>query len=556
MEKLWLKSYPEGVPAEIDLSRYQSILELFSTACENYAESKAYSNLGSSLTYKELEEKSRYFAAFLQQELGLKKGDRVAIMLPNLLQFPVAMFGAMRAGCILVNINPLYTHHELTHVLNDCGAKVLVILANFKDVLAKTLPEVELKHVILTEIADLFPAPKRVLLNFVIRHIKKMVPKTKIKGAYRFNQALHQGKKSALTPVTLTQEDVAFLQYTGGTTGVAKGAILTHRNLIANILQLEAWFKPAVGDNNLDNVVVITPLPLYHIFSLTVNCLFFLLRKSLIVLITNPRDIPNFVKTLKKQPFNIITGVNTLYNALANNPDFAKLDFSHLKLTVAGGMAVQKAVAKRWQDITGCVLIEGYGLTETSPVVTANLLDNKEFSGSIGLPIPSTEVSIRDQDHNELEIGEVGEICVRGPQVMRGYWQSGEVTERAFSVDGWLHTGDMGRIDNHGFFYVVDRIKDMINVSGFNVYPNEIEDIIAKYPGVLEVAVVGIADEHSGEVPKAFIVKKDPNLTEKDILKYCHENMTGYKVPKQVEFRDELPKTNVGKILRRALRTN
>ena len=551
MDKIWLKEYPQGVPAEINPDQYASLKAMFEDSCRQYAALPAYSNLGSVLTYAELEKLSRQFGAYLQKNVGLKKGERVAIMMPNLLQYPVALFGVLRAGLVAVNVNPLYTERELEHQLKDSGAHTIVILENFAHTLQAALPHTDMPHVVVTAVGDLVPFPKRAIVNFVVRKVKKMVPAWNIPAAVPFRAALSEGTQHSLDDVTITGSDIAFLQYTGGTTGVAKGAMLTHRNMVANTLQLGAW---VCGAFEKGKEQIITALPLYHIFSLTVNALFMLHYGGENVLITNPRDIPDFIKTLKKHPWSAITGVNTLFNALAHDPGFPALDFSRLKLALGGGMAVQRAVAAKWKQLTGVPLIEGYGLTEASPVVTANRLDLKEYSGSIGLPLSSTDLSIRDDDGKELKVGEVGELCFKGPQVMRGYWQRPDETAKVLSADGWLKTGDMGRIDARGYVYIVDRKKDMILVSGFNVYPNEVEDVIAMHPGVREVAAIGVPDEHSGEVVKLFVVKKDPKLTEAALKEWAHKELTGYKRPKYIEFRDELPKSNVGKILRRELR--
>ncbi len=551
MEKIWLKEYPRGVLAEVNPDQYASLKAMFEENARKYARRPAYSNLGATLGYADLDRLSRQFGVWLQKVAGLKKGDRVAIMMPNLLQYPVALFGILRNGMVAVNVNPLYTERELEHQLKDSGTQAIVILENFATTLQATLPHVSLKHVIVTAIGDLLPAPKRQLVNFVVRRIKKMVPSWRIEGAVPFRDALTQGARQTLEEVPVTGEDIAFLQYTGGTTGVAKGAVLTHRNMVANTLQLAAW----VGDHfTYGEEHIVTALPLYHIFSLTVNAMVMLHFGGENILITNPRDIPDFIKTLKKSHWSCITGVNTLFNALLHAPEFEHLDFSHLRFALGGGMAVQRAVAERWKKLTGIPLIEGYGLTEASPVVSANPLDIKEYSGAIGLPMPSTDVSIRDDDGRELKIGEVGELCFKGPQVMRGYWNRPDETAKVLSADGWLRTGDIGRIDSRGYVYIVDRKKDMILVSGFNVYPNEVEDVMMMHPGVREVAAVGVPDEHSGEVVKLFVVKKDPTLTVETLKDWAHKELTGYKRPKYIEFRDELPKSNVGKILRRELR--
>lgn len=551
MEKIWLTEYPQGVPAEINPDQYASLKAMFEHSCRQYRTRPAYSNLGTTLSFADLEQLSHQFGAYLQKVAGLKKGERVAIMMPNLLQYPVALFGVLRSGLVAVNVNPLYTERELEHQLKDSGAHSIVIVENFAATLQAALPNAEVRHVIVTSIGDLVPFPKRAVVNFVVRRVKKMVPAWHIEGAVPFRAALAQGAQHALDDVEVSGEDLAFLQYTGGTTGVAKGAMLTHRNMVANTLQLAAW---VAGHMQPGKEKIITALPLYHIFSLTVNALFMLHYGGENILITNPRDIPDFIKTLRNHRWSAITGVNTLFNALAHDPGFATLDFSCAKLALGGGMAVQRAVAQRWKQLTGIPLIEGYGLTEASPVVTANRLDLKEYSGSIGLPLSSTDLSIRDDPGNELKVGEVGELCFKGPQVMRGYWNRPDETAKVLSEDGWLRTGDMGRIDARGYVYIVDRKKDMILVSGFNVYPNEVEDVIAMHPGVREVAAIGVPDEHSGEVVKLYVVKKDPNLTEQALKDWAHKELTGYKRPKYIEFRDELPKSNVGKILRRELR--
>jgi long-chain acyl-CoA synthetase len=549
MERIWLKSYPPGVPADIDPSEFRSLVELFDTSIRKYGERPAYHSMGKTLTFAELEKLSRHFAAWLQSK-GLAKGARVAIMMPNCLQYPVAMFGTLRAGCTVVNVNPLYTARELEHQLKDSGAEAIVVLENFGRVLQEVRHKTPVKHIVVTSLGEMLGL-KGLIVNLVVRKVKKMVPPFELPGATTMKDALGAGKDKKLATPQLLHEDIAFLQYTGGTTGVSKGAILTHRNVIAALLQYRVWLQPAVGDAR---PVIITALPLYHIFSLTVNALNMMVMGGENVLITNPRDIPAFVKELGKHKYSIITGVNTLFNALLNHPEFAKLDFSSVKLAVGGGMAVQKAVAERWKQVTGTTLIEGYGLTETAPAATANPLDIREFTGSIGVPMPSTEVVLRDDNDRDVPLGETGEICIRGPQVMKGYWQRPEETAQVLGKDGFLHTGDIGIMDAKGFIRIVDRKKDMILVSGFNVYPNEIEQVVAMHPGVLEVAAIGVPDEHSGEVPKVFVVKKDPQLTEADVLEHCKKELTGYKRPKYVEFRTELPKTNVGKILRRALR--
>jgi long-chain acyl-CoA synthetase len=549
MERIWLKSYPPGVPAEIDYKAYKSLGDLFEKSVALYRERDAFHCMGKTISFGELDAMTRDFGAWLQAK-GLPKGARVAIMMPNCLQYPVAMFGALRAGYTVVNINPLYTARELEHQLKDSGADVIVILENFARTLQQVLPKVPVKHVVLAALGDLL-GPKGLIVNFVVRKVKKMVPAFELPAAQRFNKVLAEGAGKPLKPFDVGHEDIAYLQYTGGTTGVSKGAMLLHRNILANIVQSEAWLLPSLKG---ETAVIITALPLYHIFSLTVNCLLMLKVGGCNILITNPRDIPGFVKELAKHRYNIITGVNTLFNALMNNPDFAKLDFSYLRSAVGGGMAVQKAVAVRWKQMTGKPLQEGYGLTESSPSATMNPPYIESYNGSIGLPMPSTEIAIRDDAKRDVKQGDPGEICIRGPQVMKGYWQRPDETAKVLGPDGFLYTGDIGVMDEKGFVTIVDRKKDMILVSGFNVYPNEIEQVVAMHPGVLECAAIGVPDEHSGEVPKVFVVKKDPNLTEQDVLEHCKKELTGYKRPKYVEFRTELPKTNVGKILRRALR--
>lgn len=547
----WLAHYPPGVPAEIHTSQYASIVAIFEEACSRYPQRPAYSSFGKTLTYAELDQASAQFAAFLANEWKLCKGNRLAIMLPNTLQYPIALFGALRAGLTVVNVNPLYTARELEHQLADSGAKTILVLENFASTLEKAIGQTSVEHVIVTSMGDQLGFPKGPLISFAVKHIKKMVPPWSLPRHLRFNDVLAKGAGMSAPKVELGHDDTAFLQYTGGTTGVAKGAVLTHGNMIANTLQLAVW----VGDLfTRGEEQIITALPLYHIFSLTVNALLMTYFGGENVLIANPRDMPGFVKTLKKNRWSAITGVNTLYNGLLNHPDFASLDFSRVKFALAGGMAVQRAVATRWKHTTGIPLVEGYGLTETSPVVTANPLDIKDYTGSIGMPMPSTDMTLRDDDGHDVPLGEPGEICVRGPQVMKGYWQRPGETAKVLDDDGWLRTGDIARMDEKGMFYLVDRKKDMILVSGFNVYPNEVEDVVAQHPGVLEVAAVGVPDEHSGEVVKLFVVKKDPSLTEEALKKFCHDELTGYKRPKYIEFRNELPKSNVGKILRRELR--
>ena len=551
MEKIWLKHYPPGVPKEAELDAWPSLKHVFDEACEQYRDLPAFTNMGKTITYSELDQHSRYFGAFLQNNAGLEKGDRVALMMPNLLQYPVALFGVLRTGMVAVNVNPLYTPRELQHQLSDSGAKAIVILENFASTLEKVIDKTDVKTVIVTGIGDMLGFPKRAIVNFAIKHVKRMVPEWNVPHAIPFLRALNDGKWQTLEDVDVGPSDLAFLQYTGGTTGVSKGAMLSHRNMTANLAQMKAW----IGQLSLETPgTVITALPLYHIFALTVNLLSFLIRGGHNILITNPRDFPAFVAEMKKYPFTFITGVNTLYNALLNTPGFSELDFSQLKGSFAGGMAAQEAVARQWKQVTGNVLTQGYGLTETSPVATSCLLGAGEYDGSIGVPMPSTDLCIRDDDGNDLPTGEIGEICIKGPQVMEGYWNRPEETAKVITEDGWLRTGDMGRMDQNGLTYIEDRKKDMILVSGFNVYPNEIEEVAVEHEGVLEAAAVGVPDEKSGEIVKLFIVRKDPTLDAAAVKAFCKERLTGYKVPKIIEFRDELPKTNVGKILRRALR--
>ena len=551
-DRPWLQSYPQGVPAEIDPDQYRSIAAVFDATVARFGDRPAYRNFGKTLTYSEVDALATQFAAYLIGELGLKKGDRVALMMPNCLQYPIATFGILRAGLTVVNVNPLYTARELRHQLVDAGAAAIVVVDNFGHTVQEVLADTPLKQVITTGLGDMLGFPKGALVNFVLKYVKKMVPDYDIPGTVRFRDALGAGKRHTLPQIDIDPSDIAFLQYTGGTTGVAKGAMLTHRNLVANMRQASAWLSP--NDLRPGEEVIITALPLYHIFALTANGLVFMELGGLNHLITNPRDMPGFVKELKTSGFTAITGVNTLFNGLLNTPGFDQVDFSRLKITLGGGMAVQRAVAERWKKVTGVTLVEAYGLTETSPAACINPLDIKEFNGSIGLPIPSTDVCVKDDDGRQVALGEIGELCIRGPQVMKGYWQRQEETARTIDADGWLHTGDMARIDEQGFVYIVDRKKDMILVSGFNVYPNEVEDVVAAMPGVLEVAAVGVPDERSGEAVKLFVVRKDPSLTAEDIKAYCRQSLTGYKQPRQIEFRKELPKSNVGKILRKELR--
>ncbi|GAA4354652.1 long-chain-fatty-acid--CoA ligase FadD [Kangiella marina] len=550
MEKVWLKNYPEKVQQTIDTDRYANLTDILSETVEKYGDKPAVTNLGLTLTYSELAQRVNDFAAYLQNDLGLEKGDKPALMMPNLLQYPIALFGALKAGLAVVNVNPLYTPRELAHQLSDSGAKSIVILANFSDTLAEALDKVELDNIIVTQVGDVCPQPKRFVVNFVVKYIKKMVPKAALPNTINFVDALQKGKRSTFKKVEIGHDDVAFLQYTGGTTGVAKGAVLSHKNMVANVQQTYAWMGPFLDEGN---ETIITALPLYHIFSLCVNCLLFTKAAGHNIYITNPRDMKDFCKSLRAYPFTTLTGVNTLFNGLLNQESFRQLDFSQLKLTVGGGMAVQKSVAEEWQKLTKTPLLEGYGLTETSPVVSMNPLDLEAYNGTIGLPVPSTDVQIRDEEGNELGFDEPGELWVKGPQVMVEYLGRPKETDEVLQ-DGWLATGDMATIDKDGFLRIVDRKKDMILVSGFNVYPNEIEDIVALHPGVLEVAAIGEPDDVKGEVVKIVVVKKDQSLDKDTLIEHCREHLTGYKIPKVVEFRDELPKSNVGKILRKELR--
>ncbi len=550
-EKFWLKSYPAGVPATIDPSRFRSLKDLAEQSFAQHPDRNAYVQMGRAITFRQLDEQSRAFGAWLQEHVGLRKGGRVAIMMPNVLQYPIALFGVLRAGGTVVNTNPLYTARELEHQLHDSGAEVIVILENFAHVLQEVLAKTHVKHIVVTSVGELLGFPKGNIVDYVVRHRRKAVPPWQLPTPIRFRRALAAGRGASLAPVDVGHDDIAFLQYTGGTTGVSKGAMLTHRNMVANVLQAHAWvqstFQSAVPETT------ITALPLYHIFALTANCLLFVMLGWQNVLITNPRDIPALIAEMRKYPFMFFAGVNTLFNTLLNSPDFASVDFTRLRCTLGGGMAVQAAVAERWKKATGKVLTQAWGLTETSPAACINV-PGEDFNGSIGLPIPSTEISIVDDAGRHLGIGEVGEICVRGPQVMLGYYNRPDETAKVMIPEGWLRTGDIGRMDDRGYVYIEDRKKDMILVSGFNVYPNEVEGVVITHPGVLEVAAVAQPDEKSGEVVALFVVKKDPALTEAAIISFCREQLTGYKVPKRVYFRDELPKTNVGKILRRALR--
>ena len=551
MKKVWLKNYPEGVPETIDLDEYKSLGDMFLNSAKKYQNRPAYSNLGTVLSYDNVEGLTRDFAAYLTQTAGLKKGDRIAIMMPNLLQYPIVLFAALRAGLVVVNTNPLYTRRELEHQLNDSGAVAIVILENFAETLSRIIDKTDVKTIITTRIGDLAPFPKSLLINFVVKYIKKMVPTFNLPSAIKFNDALAQGKQETFDDALVSHEDIAFLQYTGGTTGVAKGAELTHRNMIANLLQVKAWVSNELKENNHE--IFITALPLYHIFSLTANA-FALTLGAKSVLITNPRDMKGFVKELSQEKFTFMAGVNTLFNGLLNTSGFEKLDFSHVKLFLGGGMAVQESVANEWKAVTGKTIIEAYGLTETSPGVCVNPAKNQEFSGNIGLPISSTEVCVKDSDGKQQEFNEPGELCVRGPQVMKGYWKRPNETAKVMDDKGWLHTGDIAIIDEGGFVKLVDRLKDLIIVSGFNVYPNEVENVVSAHPKVLEVGAIGVLHDKSGEAVKLFVVKKDNTLTEEELKAFCYEEMTRYKCPKYIQFVEELPKSNVGKVLRKDLR--
>ena len=550
LNKVWLNRYPADVPAEISADRYTSLIDLFEQAVKRYADRPAFINMGQAMTFRELEARSRAFAAYLQEGLGLKKGDRVALMMPNLLQYPVALFGVLRAGMVVVNVNPLYTPRELEHQLNDSGASAIVIVSNFAHTLEKVVAKTQVRHVIVSRLGDQLSPAKATIVNFVVRYIKRLVPKYHLPDAISFRRALHKGIHMRYMRPEIVNDDLAFLQYTGGTTGVAKGAMLTHRNMQANLEQTKATYGSLLNEGK---ETVVTALPLYHIFALTVNCLLFLELGGANLLITNPRDIPGMVKELAKIRFTAITGVNTLFNALLNDRDFRKLDFSSLTLCAGGGMAVQKAVAERWEKLTGHYLLEGYGLTECSPLVSVNPYDIRYHSGSIGLPVPSTDIMLVDEQGNEVSCGEPGELCIKGPQVMSGYWQRPAETEEVLKK-GWLHSGDIVTVDREGFIRIIDRKKDMILVSGFNVYPNEIEDVLMLHPKVGEAAAIGVPDPVAGEIVKICVVKKEASLTRDELIAHCKKHLTGYKIPKIVEFREDLPKTNVGKILRRQLR--
>ncbi len=551
MEYVWYQQYPASVPRTIDVDAYASVAELLDQSCDQYRNAVAYECMGVRLSYDDLDRLTQDFASYLQNVLGFDKGDRVALMMPNVLQYPVALFGVLRAGMTVVNVNPLYTPRELEHQLKDSGARAIVILENFCSTLEAVLKRTRVECVITTQLADLAPFPRSLLLNAAVKYVRKLVPKWNIPGTVPLRTALARGKAQPYMRVALTHQDVAFLQYTGGTTGLSKGATLSHGNIVANLEQMDAWMRPFLQG---DRQIVITALPLYHIFALVLNCLLFLKIGAKNVLITNPRDMPGFVAELKKHPFTAFSGVNTLFNGLLNTPGFESVDFSHLQLVVGGGAAVQQAVAQRWQQVTGKALTEGYGLTECSPAVCFTPLTQPDWNGTIGVPISSTIVSLRDDDNREVAPGQPGELCVAGPQVMQGYWQKPEENAKVFTPDGFLKTGDVAVMDERGYFRIVDRKKDMILVSGFNVFPNEIESVVAQHPGVLECACIGIADEKSGEAVKVFVVRKDPGLSVEALLAHCRKHLTAYKVPKRIAFIDQLPKSNVGKILRKELR--
>jgi long-chain acyl-CoA synthetase len=552
LQKPWLNSYPDGVPAEIPAPEFRSLRELIEQSFTEFPDRPAFTNMGTTLTYADLDRLSMQFACHLQKNLGLTRGERVAIMLPNLLQYPVALCGIFRAGLVVVNVNPLYTARELEHQLKDSGARCVVILETLAATLQSVIEDTAVEHVITTSVGELLSFPRSLVTDLVVRYVKRAVPRYSLPGSQTFSAALRQGRDQALSPVELGFADIAFLQYTGGTTGLSKGAMLSHRNMVSNVAQTRAWTGGIFDD--MDRVVAITALPLYHVFSLKSNCLLMMAMGGENVLITNPRDVPAFVREISRYPFSYFTGVNTMFASLLNDPGFASVDFSALQLTIGGGMAVQEAVAREWQNVTGGPIVQAYGLTETSPAATINPLGSTTFTGSIGLPICSTEVRICDDDGNELALGEAGEICIRGPQVMEGYWQDQAETDKVMLPGGWFRSGDIGRMDDDGYVYIEDRKKDMILVSGFNVYPNELEGIVVEMDGVLEAAAVGVPDEKSGEAVKLFIVRSDPSISEEDVIAWCRDNLTRYKMPREIEFRDELPKTNVGKILRRALR--
>ena len=552
MDKIWLKSYPEDVPAEIPTPEFKSLRDMIEFSFNEFADRPAYTNMGTTHTFRDLDKQSMQFACYLQKSLGLVRGERVALMLPNILQYPVALIGLFRAGLVAVNVNPLYTPRELKHQLTDSGAKCIIILENFADTLEEVIEATKIEHVITTQIGDLLTWPKSTITNFVLKRIRKSVPPFSLPGSVRLRSALRSGATHHLDHVELGYADIAFLQYTGGTTGISKGAMLSHRNMVFNVHQSRAWQADIYA--GLERIIAITALPLYHIFSLQSNCLSVMYQGGENILITNPRDLPAFVKEMSRHKFSYVSGVNTLFAGLLNTPGFADLDFSNLRLTIGGGMAVQEAISRKWQEVTGHIIVQAYGLTETSPAAISNPLDLEQFTGSIGVPISSTEAQIVDDDGNEMTLGEIGEICIRGPQVMEGYWHNPAETETVMLPGGWFRTGDVGRMDENGFFYIEDRKKDMILVSGFNVYPNEIEGVVVEMDGILEAAAIGIPDEKSGEAVNLYVVRSDPSVTEKDVLSFCRENLSAYKVQKVIEFREDLPKTNVGKILRRALR--
>lgn len=553
MEKIWLKNYPANMPQEIDATQYSSLVQLLDEAMRKYADRVAFRCMGATMTYAELDRQSASLASWLQSQ-GVAKGSRVAVMMPNVLQYPVAVAGILRAGCVVVNVNPMYTPRELEHQLHDSGAEAIVILENFATTLQAVQSRGHLKHVVVASMGDLMGSVKGALTNFVVRRVRKMVPQWSLPGHVTFKSVLSQGSGKPYQPQSLNLDDVAFLQYTGGTTGVSKGATLLHRNLVSNVLQCEAWLINGLDTQSVGQINTVCALPLYHIFALTVCCLMGIRNGACMLLVPNPRDIAGFIKELSTFRFHLFPAVNTLYSGLMNHPEFAKLDFSSLLVTIGGGMAVQKAVAERWKAMTGTPIIEGYGLSETSPVATCNPNNIEVYTGTIGLPLPSTEVTIRDDDGNDVQLGQSGEICIRGPQVMAGYWRRPEETDKVMTSDGFFKTGDVGVMDERGYVRIVDRKKDMVLVSGFNVYPNEVEDVAVQHPGVLEAAVIGVPDKHSGEAVKLFVVRRDPELTVEDLAEFCKQQLTGYKRPKYIEFRNELPKSNVGKILRRELR--
>ena len=550
MERIWLPRYPAGVPSDIDLAAFANICEVFEQSTRRFGQRPAFANMGTAISYFEMDQLTRNFAAYLQSELKLLRGTRIALMMPNVLQYPVALFGVLRAGCTAVNCNPLYTPRELRNQLLDSGAEVIVVVENFAWVVEKAIASSNVKHVLVTRLGDMLKFPMGLMVNSIAKYVKRLVPKWHLPGAVSMTAALRIGEGLPFERVPIGADDLAFLQYTGGTTGVPKGAMLSHGNIIANLQQAHAWLRPVLEEGR---ETVVTALPLYHVFALMANCLLFLKIGATNVLITDPRDIAGFVKELARQPFTAITGVNTLFNLLLNNPDFAKLDFRSLRVSLGGGMAVQKAVAERWKQVTRKALLEGYGLTETSPFVSANPLDLADYNGSVGLPFPSTEIAIRDEEDHDVTLGEVGELCVRGPQVMKGYWKKPGETAKVMTQDGFLRTGDLATVDRVGFLRIVDRKKDMIIVSGFKVYPTELEDVLATCPGVHEAAAFGVPDSASGQAVRVAVVRKDPALTAQDVIRYCREHLTAYKIPRSVEFREELPKSPIGKVLRRVL---